>query len=241
MKIKMILPLTMAGMFAATTVSAQTVIDSFDNMVDQILGTVDGVNTDAAFLSSAVNIEEVTGSIDISSSASNTPGSSIVEGESLEITIDNLSATSLEPGGILGLGINSIDGSGSFTDTTGGTTDTFAAVTQSFGDLTTVAAGAINDGTANLTETAADASVNAEAISSSTSTSIESLNNTGSTIGSANVALNTALIDGSVVANMTDTSATVGAISTTAAGAINTSDVTATFIGTGAEADAVLP
>jgi hypothetical protein len=238
MKTKMILPLTMAAMFAATTVSAQTVIDSFDNMVDQVLGTVLEVNTDAAFLSSAVNIEAVNGSIDISSSATNGPGESVINGDSFNITIDDLSATGTD---ILGSGINSIDGSGSFTDTSGGTTETFAAVTQSFGDLTTVAAGAINDGTANLTETAADASVNAEAISSSTSTSIESLNNTGSTIGSANVALNTALIDGSVVANMTDTSATVGAISTTAAGAINTSDVTATFIGTGAEADAVLP
>jgi hypothetical protein len=241
MKIKMILPLTAAGLFAASAASAQ-VAASFDNLVDQVLGA-----TDTDFISASVNLAAINGSIDITAGSDNTPGdtasdSSTSSTSSIDETVSNAidNSTLLETSDATGStsdAVNAIDNSvtNAITNTTDSTTEAsseaFAAVTQNFGDVSSVAAGAINDSTATITETGSLASVDINTNAINTAFSGVASNTTGGGIGSVSTAVNLGGIDGSI--SMALTNANVGAtsIGSVAAGSINTSDITATFVG----------
>ena len=116
-----------------------------------------------------------------------------------------------------------------------------AAATQSIGDVASLAAGAVNDGTFDVTEMG---SVMDSSSSSSTSqTMAEAMANTsfGSGVGIVSAAINDAdnegnpgslaSINGTITIAMGAGNIDVGSVDSVAAGAINTTGVTAVFFG----------
>src|SRR6056297_221407 len=157
MKIKMMLPLTAAGLFAASAASAQ-VAASFDNLVDQVLS-----ETSSDFISASVNLAGIDGSIDITGGAaaqagdtasnSTTTTTSNIDG-TVSNAIDNSTLLETSGGGsatsdaanAINNTVSTATASTTSTITTASSSAT-GAVTQSFGDVSSVAAGAINDST----------------------------------------------------------------------------------------------
>lgn len=197
------------GGFAAAA-NAQ-VAGSFDSMVDSIATdnlaaefTGVAVNTDVATISGDITIQ-MTGSNGLQDiDTSNVTNQSITGGNTLEDT--------------------------TITDLS----EITAATTSAFGDVASVAAGAINEATLDLTQTGSSVVNNAAANTSDTSSTTDSTTLAGSAIGAVTGAFNSASITGDVAVTITGGNVTGGAIGTTAAGAINTSAITAAFVGTGA-------
>jgi hypothetical protein len=226
MKITKILTAAALAASLSTAASAQTVIASFDNLVDEVLGTVEQVNTNAAFYSGAVNIADIDGSIDI------TAGSVLPAG-----TLDVAAAA------------GTLDSS---SDPMAGSTTNIDAeillvsaeveeLTTEFGAISSVAAGAISSSDINLTENGSIASSGVNTTGSLTSFIGSASNTTGSTIGVVQTALNTGFIDGSINMTLQNVSGGAESIASVAAGAINTGDVTAIFVGGGEATASVSP
>ncbi|MDT0681114.1 hypothetical protein RM543_00330 [Roseicyclus sp. F158] len=113
------------------------------------------------------------------------------------------------------------------------------ASTQSIGDIKSLAAGAVNTGNFDLTENGAIIDSSSAANTSNTMSEAMASATFGSGIGVISAAINDdsenngATINGSITASLGAGNIGVGDIGSTAAGAINTSEVNATFFGTG--------
>ncbi len=108
--------------------------------------------------------------------------------------------------------------------------DTMAATTATFGDMATTAAGALSNTTTNLTEAAAVFDSSADAATSNTSSMAADMTEVGGGIGVSTGAFNSGLIDGGISVSVDAGNTAIGSLSTTAAGAINTADITAAFV-----------
>ncbi len=110
--------------------------------------------------------------------------------------------------------------------------DTVTATTATFGDISTTAAGALSNTTTNLSETAAMFEASADAATSNTSSAADDMMSMGGGIGVSTGAFNAAAatIDGGITVDVVAGNTNFGALSTTAAGAINTADITASFV-----------
>ena len=105
------------------------------------------------------------------------------------------------------------------------------AVQQNFGEVSTVAAGAINDSQVNLTQTG---SLAASAVNSSAGSAAfagSASNTTGTAFSAVQGAFNSASIIGTIDVNMANASGGATSVGTVAAGAINAGGISATFIG----------
>jgi hypothetical protein len=123
------------------------------------------------------------------------------------------------------------------TDLTIDTTDTSNIATTSaqttfdIGDVTTAALGAVNSGDIDLTETAGTVDTASLASTSTTSASADYASAIGSGNSAMSMALNLADIDGAVTATINGGSGSLGNVSTTAAGAINSGSIIANVVG----------
>jgi len=266
MKLKVLFPLVTAGVMASSSGSAQ-VVDSFDDLVDDVLG----VENAAGFFAGAINTNLVSASIDISVNVtaldSSIDSTSILSlsnttFEDLTDTFTDVSAsgTSATAGGnVFDIGSADINISGTFSDVSGSatfaeltssvwsstgsftssTSQSLSDVVSSFGDLSTVAAGAVNDVEITITQTGDSATVEADYAAGTVGEGITSENFTGGKIGLVMSAVNNAPIDGSVSMSFINAAGAATSISTTAVGSLNAGSITATFVG-GNEADAVV-
>ena len=116
------------------------------------------------------------------------------------------------------------------------------AATQSIGDVSSLAAGAVNTGNFNVTENAGVLDDSSLASTSSTMAEASSMASFGSGVGIVSAAVNDstnsntddlASINGSIGISMAAGNFSVGSVDSVAAGAINTTDVTAIFFGSG--------
>ncbi|PQO22724.1 hypothetical protein C2I36_11430 [Rhodobacteraceae bacterium WD3A24] len=121
----------------------------------------------------------------------------------------------------------------SFSDTldTTSLTENGGMTSQEFGAVSALAAGAVNDTTLAITEVAGTVSTAAEAATSNTSSSSSFDLATGSGVSGFGYAGNEGIIDGSATINLAGGNIGFESIGTTAAGAISTTDITASFIG----------
>lgn len=118
-----------------------------------------------------------------------------------------------------------------FANASGAFNATLNSTDLNFGDLSTLAAGAVNDTTTDLTEEAGSIVASSGGFTTATESnaSFEALSGAGTIVLSG--ATNFASIDGGVQVITGGGNMDGGAISTTAAGAISTADITATFFG----------
>lgn len=227
-----------AAILAATLASPSVaqVAASFDGLVDDVLE-----GTNAAFFSAAINTAAIDGSVNIVAGSvvpagelviqqANTVSENAVGSFSLNTSVsDSLLSTS-----------TIADGSFDFSDvneTVDRTMVTVEAVNQNFGDVSTVAAGAISDSTMNLTETGSLATAAVNSTGSLTGFTGDASNTAGANVGVIQAAINVADINGSISLSMANASGGATSIGSVAAGAINTGKITATFVG-GSDAEA---
>jgi len=267
MKLKVLFPLVTAGVMASSPGSAQ-VVESFDSLVNQVLDSENVAN----FYAGALNTELVSASIDITVnvSAVNSTSSSTSFGSSSDNFFEDLtnsftdfsaSGTSSTSGGNvfdLATGdltgtFSDVSGSAQISDLTSSVTSetssftsssslTLSDVVSNFGDISTVAAGAVNDVDITLTQVGDTAIVEADYAAGTVGTGIDSTNITGGAIGVSMSAFNIAPVDGSVVMSFTNAAGAANKIETTAVGALNSGSITATFVGNNeAEATVTLP
>lgn len=144
------------------------------------------------------------------------------------LTIPGLLIDVSAVGGSGGLAVNYLEDNG--TIDTSSTTESVLATTVNVGDVSATALGAVNTGTVDLTEVAGTISSASSASSSSTDSAAEYALAAGSGLSVEHIAANTALINGSANINFAG-NGSVGLVTTTAAGAINSSDVTASITG----------
>jgi len=204
------------GLIAAgdNLVGAMIIEDQFENIIDTVNG-----GAEARFNSIAFNIADIDASVNLGLESETSTENS----ESISSDVDEQLSAEKEKE----------------SETTTGGFD--------IGSIATVAAGAINNGTFSLLEAG---EIDSEAWTGSLGgDSFDNLNGSfayfesdGEGIGSLNIALNTANIDGSVTASLSGVGSIRGSedsgfngISTTAAGAINTASVTAAFGGVTSE------
>ena len=218
MKLKTFLATTAASTLIAGAASAQ-VADSFDDLIDNVLGD----NVDAAFFSGAVNTSEIDASVNID-------GGSIVPAGTLDDDFTFIGQDAFS---------NTDDSAfnDGFVSTTGSLSVTVNELTQDFGQIDTVAAGAISQGDIDITgeEGIVNASAQASDASRAVSSSVDT--QTGGTTGLVTGALNDANVNASVTMDVANVNTLADGISTTAVGALNDTDVTASFTGSGADVD----
>lgn len=216
MKMKLFAGTGLAALMLAGTASAQVVAQSFDNLVDQVLA-----DTNAAMFAGAVNTAEVDGSINITAGAILPPGA-----QNISESFESVSLSNAQDGSIPAENSSEDRELGSFSAAI-----SVGEVTQDFGEVATLAAGAVNDAEFNLNETGATSAASAEAFTSNTGINAAADALQGSDIGIVTGALNTADIDGSVSMATPNASVIAEGVGTTAAGAISTSSITASFVG----------
>lgn len=250
MKLKTFLATTAASTLIAGAASAQTVADSFDNLIDTVLGD-DGSEVNAAFFAGAVNTAEVDASVDITGGSVLAPGSfdstsdDITLGAEGFIDIAAESAAESTDGASGAASENSSAGrfTAGFADedtfSFNSTSVTVEPVTQRIDGIETVAAGAINEAEFGIIENGAIVDSASEASTSATQVASSVQTVTGSDIGVVTGALNDANIDASVSMSMTNANLNVtDTISTTAVGALSDTNVQANFVGgSGVEVD----
>ncbi len=110
--------------------------------------------------------------------------------------------------------------------------ETTLATTATFGDIASTAIGAVNDTTADVTEMAATVSTSSASNSSSTAANASFDSSFGSGLLILSGATNAADIAGAVDIAVDAGNTNFGAVGTTAAGAINTGNIIAQFVGT---------
>lgn len=193
----------------APMASAQTVVDDLTELAALYGG---------AFTNIAVNTAEIQGGIDISAGGQNGG----TDDESFTAGFDGLGVSVVGGGSlnVAGFEWDEVDEATTF------------ATTTSFGALSTLAAGAVNETITVLTE-------NPAVIGSGSDTAAVGLTNASAefdqSFGSGTFVLsgayNDADIFGDVTVEVAAGNSDFGSISTTAAGAINTGNITATFVG----------
>ncbi len=245
--------LTLAAAILAvtgTTASAQ--------VVDEILDTIELLEIGGIVANLATNLNEVDGSIDISVGGANggstttTLTQNAVAGAAAAAANAAASGTGASSdvdlfGGLLAgdcdAGAGSTDCSLSLTDVSVdfSSIDDAVASTEAtiatFGNIASTAIGAVNDTTATITETAAMVTTSSASNSSSTAATADFMSSVGSGLIVLSGATNANDIFGDVTINVGAGSTNFGEVGTTAAGAINTGNIIATFVGT----DAVAP
>lgn len=105
------------------------------------------------------------------------------------------------------------------------------ATAQDFGDVASVAAGALNTATFNVSETAGTTVASSAGNTLTTMAEATDELSSGSGLLASADALNSALINGSITANLTGGDVTFASISSVAAGALNTVTVDAELVG----------
>lgn len=208
MKLKL---LTAAAVVAMATGANAQVVVTLDTLTLQDMGS--------KFTSVADNIADINGAVNITVGGQN--GSSSAGNLDVGLTV-GVSAAALGP--VLGLGADLGLTLGAAVS------ETQEATTAKVGNIATTAAGAINSTKTNLEETAATASSAADAASSNTHAAASDMQARGAGIGVMASALNSGGINGSIVANVAAGNTAFGNLSTTAAGAINTSEISAKFV-----------
>ncbi len=118
---------------------------------------------------------------------------------------------------------NSIISEGAFSGEIGETT-------VALGDVSATALGAVNNGTVDLTETAGSINTSSSAATSSTDSAANYAMAAGTGVSVEQIAANTGEITGTATINFSG-NGSIGEVGTTAAGAINTSTVTAAITG----------
>jgi hypothetical protein len=103
--------------------------------------------------------------------------------------------------------------------------------TFNIGDVTTAALGAVNSGDIDMTETAGSIDTASLASTSTTSASADYASAIGSGNAATSLAINYAGIDGTVGVDINGGSGSLGNVSTTAAGAINSGSIIANIVG----------
>ncbi|MBY5972064.1 hypothetical protein KUV28_06885 [Ferrimonas balearica] len=229
--------LAVAAVFGATamlpTMGSAQVIDDIGALIE---------NTDeevAALISSiAGNNAAIDGSIDITVDGS--------AGGSLAGDFSSTTNDILDAAGSGSFASSAADGSGAsnaaegalaidwYEDTSEITTGAFSGeigeTTVDIGDVSATTLGAVNNGTVDLTETAGSINSSSSAATSSTDSAANYALAAGTGISVEQVSVNTGLITGDASITFAG-NGSIGEVGTTAAGAINTSSVTASIIG----------
>lgn len=215
-KTKFLAATAMAAVFAIPA-SAQ-VADSFDNLVDTVLD-----ETNASFFSGAVNTAVVDGSVNITAGVEAAAGTTdlIVSTATTNIQDDSISS---DEGGFADVSTEIEESTVAFASTTN-------EITQEFGDVSSVAAGAISDSTLELDQTGATATSAVNNSAGGSSFIADASDVTGEAFGVMQGALNTANIDGSINMETVNANVVADSVGSVAAGAINTGSITATFVG----------
>ena len=131
-----------------------------------------------------------------------------------------------------GASLDVTDTVGELSESVDTSSDTMTeATTATVGDISATALGAVLSGDIDIDETAGAISATSGSTAGSTSADAAFGSDIGSGVGVISVAANLALIDGSVTASVTNGNTNFGSISTTAAGAINSSGITAAIVG----------
>ena len=126
---------------------------------------------------------------------------------------------------------NSINDQSTDVDSLIDATASTLATSFDIGDVTTAALGAVNSGDIDFTETAGSLITGSMADTTSTSASADYAALIGSGTAGISLAANFATIDGAVTATITGGSGSLGNVSTTAAGAINSGSIIANVVG----------
>lgn len=161
-------------------------------------------NVGGVFISTSENYSDIQGDVDISVGGSNG-------------FVGRFENSATGPGGASTGSVNAVE---------------VGATTAKFGDIATTAAGAVNETTTNIIETAADALSSAGASTSNTNTNASDELSAGSGILVVGASGNDADIFGNINVDVAAGSTNFGGMTTTAAGSINSSDFTASFVGT---------
>lgn len=227
MNTKMILAAAIVAV-SGTAASAQ-VLQDLNLMVNTLTTNVGGTVIDIS-----TNLNTINGNIDLDLTGQNgletddsTTANDIINATDVGLDLD-ISATGL---GSLDLGV---DVGGYLNDDTLTTaaTSMASATSMTFGDLATQAVGAINSSTNSLTETASTIMSSSDTNASSTAASAMFDSAAGSGLFSLSGAGNFADINGQIEITAGGGDFEFGDLSTTAAGSINTGQITAAFIGT---------
>jgi hypothetical protein len=210
--------LAMSGAAFAQAVPADPVAQAPASLLETLLS--DAAVLSASLSNVAENLNQVNGSIDISTTRS------LAEMDALVATL----------GGANGFGSYSQVGSGVYgRDIPDSLLAVLDPTVATLGDLSTTAIGAMQSGSiiATIDASGIQDRVSSAATGSSTSADAmaESYGGIGGTIAVQNIANNLGGIDGSVTLALADVNATVGKVATTAIGAMGSGDLTATVKG----------
>jgi hypothetical protein len=210
--------LTMSGAAFAQAVPAEPVAQAPASLLQSLLDNAEVLS--ASLSNVAENLNEVNGSIDISTTRSLTEMDALVK----------------SLGGSTGFGSYSQVGSGVYgRDIPASLLAVLDPTVATLGDLSTTAIGAMQSGSiiATIDASGIQDRVSSAATGSSTSADAmaESYGGIGGTIAVQNIANNLGGIDGSVTLALADVNATVGKVATTAIGAMGSGDLTATVKG----------
>ena len=219
---KLLLSTAAIGIIAASGVSAQ-VLESFDGIVDEIMA-----NADANFIGAALNDADVFGNIDISVVGQSGSSSE----DTTSATIITESFTSGSAGAFFGLiAGEAADFSGSFSEVTASETEALFATTTTFGDMTTLAAGAVND--VDIDVVGFGGSIQSAASASTSSTESEAFFDAlgGDGLTGLVFAGNTGEIQGQIELTLDGGNFVTGNLGTTAVGAVNAGSISANFVG----------
>jgi len=219
---KLLLSTAAIGIIAASGASAQ-VLASFDNIVDEIMQ-----ESDVNFIGAALNDADINGNINIT-----------VEGQSGEndrdysdiYTRDFLDADA----GFSGfLGIGATEGSATadfITDSLVDVSSSLANTTTVFGNMTTLAAGAVNDVDVNVEGFGGEIVASGAAGTATTWADADFAALGGEGITGLVFAGNEGEIFGQIELELTGGNFTTGNLSATAVGAVNSGDISASLIG----------
>ncbi|MGI3166866.1 hypothetical protein [Pseudooceanicola sp. 200-1SW] len=180
---------------------------TIDGSIDITVDGSAGGSLAGDFSTTTNDILDAAGSASFASSAANTGASEATEGA---LAIDWFED-------------NSVITEGAFAGEIG-------ATTVDLGDVSATALGAVNNGTVDLTETAGMIDSSSSAATSSTDSAADYALAAGTGISVEQIAANTGEIIGTASINFSG-NGSIGEVGTTAAGAINTSTVTAAITG----------
>lgn len=221
---KSLLAATAVVALTAGAASAQSVTEVFDSLIYETLD-LEGVGS--PFAGIAVNLGDIDSSITID--AGDLAGGELSFSD-LDVLID--AGTSSSEGSSTEGGAEQLSTLDAVIEAS--TTEVEVKVNAStnvFGDVSTVAAGAINTYTADLTETGATVASSADAATTSTSAAAEFASTTGEGVGAMTLSANLADINAAIDVNLGSGNNSFTSIGTVGAGAINTSNITAVFVG----------
>jgi hypothetical protein len=227
MNTKMILAAAIVAV-SGTAASAQVVTE-----INTLMNTLT-TNVGGTFADIALNFNAINGSVDISengqNAGDNSTDNSITDLYVISEVDADLDLSGLPGGSVdLGLDIGSLSDNDSILNVVTATTE---ATTMNFDDIATTAVGAVNSGTMSLTEGAASIISGSATNASSTAASADFASLVGSGVAGLQGAANFADITASITVSGNGGSMDFETLSTVAAGAIDSSSITAIFVGT---------